>query len=111
LLFPSQHAYLEAPVDPDLQRMLVLNDRMRFARKATDQVAGRACTVWEVGDPGDGASACITDDGVLLRGEGGKGKSRRLLVATSVQYGAQPGSLFAPPADYHRIAPSFRLKP
>ncbi len=103
LLFPDSKAYLDVPFDPRMQRLLMLNDSMDFTREGTATVAGVPCVEWQIRTGSETARGCITEDGVVLEGEAGSGKSHTLLRASKVVYGAQPPSLFAPPADWHKI--------
>jgi hypothetical protein len=103
LLFPDRKAYLDVPFDPRIQRLLMLNDSMGFTREGTATVAGVPCVEWQIRNGSETARGCITEDGVVLEGEAGSGKSHTLLRASKVVYGAQPPSLFAPPPDWHKI--------
>ena len=70
-----------------------------FVRGDAGMVAGLRCTNWRAQSARGSGTACLTDDGVLLRGTGldrnGHGGT---IEATSVTYGAQPPALFQPPA-------------
>lgn len=69
-------------------------------RGATDEVAGLACTDWDMTDAaGEVARVCLTDDGVLLRARAG---GRTLLSAETVVTGPLDAALFQVPADYAR---------
>jgi hypothetical protein len=71
-------------------------------RRGTDEVAGLACTEWDMMDAaGEAARLCLTDDGVLLRA-GADG--RTLLSAETVVSGPLDAGLFQVPADYTRRA-------
>jgi hypothetical protein len=103
MVMEQQHAYREIPTDPARANTFLLNDKMGFARKGTDTVADQTCTVWEVRrDKGTG-SACITDDGVLLRGDSDMGQGSSHMVATKVSYGTLADSVFQPPPDYQKM--------
>lgn len=83
--------------------------RRRFAepgagarRVGRDRVAGHECAVWEMRSPrhGDGV-ACITEDGVMLRGTFRDEQGRTsTMEASELRYGPVPASAFAPPAGY-----------
>ena len=67
-------------------------------RHGTDEVAGLACTDWDMTDAaGEVARLCLTDDGVLLRARAG---GRTLLSAETVVTGPLDADLFHVPADY-----------
>lgn len=98
-----EKAYFQVPFDPDQERG-ALPPGTKFTRMGTDTVAGLPCTIWRAQIDSSTSSACITSDGVMLRSEqpGPEGAVERL-VATSVEYGPPPDSLFQPPAGYTRV--------
>ncbi len=103
MVMDAQHSYIEMPFDPARAGPFAMRENMKFARKGTDTVAGIKCTVWETqGDQGTG-TACITDDGVLLRGESNGPNGHALMTATSVSYASLPDSVFQPPAGYQKM--------
>jgi len=103
MVMVQQHAYREIPTDPTRANTFLLNDKMGFTRKGTDTVAGQACTVWEVRrDKGTG-TACITDDGVLLRGDSDTGQGTSHITATKVSYETLADSVFQPPPGYQKM--------
>ena len=85
------------------QQDFVLNDRMRFARRGTDTVAGLRCTVWDVTQGAERSTACISAEGVILRLLGREaGGGRNTMEATSVEFEMQPDSAFVPPPEFLR---------
>ncbi|HYG91076.1 MAG TPA: hypothetical protein VD978_33020 [Azospirillum sp.] len=78
------------------------------ARKTgTDRVAGHACNVWSYTDPATKATdtACITDDGILLRSTATvDGKRTTVLEAISLDRKTQAAALFTVPTDYQRVS-------
>ena len=67
-------------------------------RGGTDEVAGLACTDWDMADAaGEVARLCLTDDGVLLRARAG---GRTLLSAETVVTGPLDADLFQVPANF-----------
>ena len=97
-------SYFDIPFNDRTGAGLLLDDRMRFTRGGTDRVAGLACTKWDIVSDKTTARLCITDDGVILAGEGRdtqRGAGR--MTATAVSYAALPASLFTPPAGFHHI--------
>ena len=104
LVLPAASAYIPMPMRGPEMALLSGDPGLRFTASGSDRVAGLRCTVWRIADPQAGGrrgSACITADGVLLRGNDGRGG--RSVVATSVQYGRQPAALVAVPQGFHRI--------
>lgn len=77
----------------------------RFTRTGTAAYAGLPCTAWRYEDAKQAGDACITADGVLLRGvrthEGRTGG----LEATAVAYGPQDPARFRRPEGYQVVRP------
>lgn len=96
---PQSRTFIELPFDPSSAQQFMLNDQMDFARRGTDQVAGFACTVWDVRSERGTGRLCVTEDGVMLRGSNGQG----VMEATTLQYGPQADELFTPPPWYRRV--------
>jgi hypothetical protein len=94
---------MEMPFDPARAGPFAMRENMKFARKGTDTVAGTKCTVWEVTNDQGGGTACITDDGVLLRGESSGPNGEVLMTATAVSYAPLSSSVFQPPAGYQKM--------
>jgi hypothetical protein len=101
ILLPFLRAYSEihiARFDPEV----TLLHGAVFRRAARARLAGRACTEWRASSAQGEVTACITGDGVILRGnavsarEGALGSVRALRVAD----GAPPGTAFEVPAGF-----------
>lgn len=77
-------------------------DEARAKRTGTDKIAGESCAVWEIAaeDSGAPANACVTRDGILLRAVSG---GRTVMLAKSIERGAQDPALFAPPGGYEVV--------
>ena len=74
----------------------------RFERHGERHLAGLACTDWTAISPKGHASACITQDGVILAGMASDASGDLGTVrATTVAYGALPPVLFRLPDGYH----------
>jgi hypothetical protein len=101
MVMPQDRRFMEMPANDAFARGFVLNESMTFVKKGGETVAGLKCTLWEVTSREGAGSACITDDGVLLRGRGNDGKAG--IEATAVKYGPQPAALFKPPAGFSKI--------
>jgi hypothetical protein len=101
MVMPQDRRFMEMPVNDAFARGFVLNEGMTFVKRGTETVAGLKCTLWEVTSREGAGSACVTDDGVLLRGRGNDGKGG--IEATAVRYGPQPAALFRPPADFTKL--------
>lgn len=79
----------------------------RYTRGGTDTVAGQRCTVWRFEDADTRGTACLTQDGVMLRGNGerriGSEAQTGRLEATAVSYGPLETARFSVPAGYQSI--------
>jgi hypothetical protein len=80
-------------------------DRMRdarFERRGRARVAGLGCTEWSAISADGTAQACITEDGVILRGTASdRHGAIGSVLASAVQYGPLPEVLFRRPEDFH----------
>jgi hypothetical protein len=105
IVMDRQRSVMAMPFDPDHLTGFLLSESAHYTRGATATVAGLTCTTWTVDTQQGKGTACVTDDGVILRaraagqsptGESGTG----VMEATAVHYGPQPESVFAVPAGY-----------
>ena len=81
----------------------------KFARQASQTIAGLACTDWQTLDAaGVPAVICLTADGVMLRASR---DGQILLLATRVSYAPQEADAFDMPAGYRHITPPQQPKP
>lgn len=79
-------------------------ENARFTRAGTDKVAGHDCTVWRYQGPAQSGEACITADGVMLRGAGAaRGAGDGRMEATRVVYAPQDPGLFRRPQGYQSM--------
>ena len=103
-MMPQSLSYAEMPLDFNSMADILPNPKMQFAKRGTDQVAGLACTLWDLQSTQIKGQACITDDGVILYGAGEEdARGGGAIRARVVQYGPQPDSLFTPPEGYKMI--------
>lgn len=97
-------SYMEMPLNGKTGADLLLNDRMKFVRGGTEKVAGLPCTVWNVTSGQTTAQLCITEDGVILRGEGGDSRNGRgKLMAKTVSFADQKRASFSVPPGLLRM--------
>ena len=102
MVVPEERMALDLPLAAG-QQDFVLNDRMRFVRRGTDAVAGLGCTVWDVTLAGERSTACVSEDGVMLRLVGRReGGGRSVMEASAVVFGPHADDLFRPPAEFER---------
>ena len=102
VVMPMQQIYVDMPPGPGMSPMLDA-EGATFIRKGTDTVAGMKCTVYDMTNANRASTVCLTDDGVLLRGRGGDGKSSQTMEAVRVTYGVQPPALFMPPSNFQKM--------
>ncbi len=105
MVMPAQKAYAEVAFDRDHAPGLHIPANATVERGGNDSVAGVGCTIWAMRGPEGGGTACITDDGLLLRVRGSQPGQAAALEAVSVTYGPQPASLFALPGGLRQVAP------
>jgi hypothetical protein len=105
MVMPEDEMVMDMPMNrPGTSSpMMEPGPNARFTREGTDRVAGQNCTVWRYQDGADTGRSCITDDGVMLRGEGRSGGHQGKIEAVEVSYAAQDASRFRPPANYQTM--------
>jgi len=74
-----------------------------YRRTGTDTVAGLACTVWSYQDRGNNGTACVTNEGVMLRAQGASQGQSGGLEATQVTFGTQDPARFQRPQGYQTM--------
>ena len=77
----------------------------RFTRAGAAAYAGLPCTVWRYEDEKQAGEACITADGVMLRGVGTQDGRTGGVEATRVAYGPQDPARFRRPEGYRVVQP------
>ncbi|MEO8715778.1 MAG: DUF4412 domain-containing protein [Acetobacteraceae bacterium] len=80
---------------------LFLDPDLTYTRIGEEKFAGLACTNWAVESPQQAGSACVTDDGVVLKATRGGAKPAEM-DAIAIKYGAPPATAFDIPSDYTR---------
>lgn len=98
MVMTERQTYIEAPTAGAEQHSPDLDPTARFTRQGTDTVAGLRCTVWEYANDHMSGSACVTDDGVLLRSRDSTGQHG--LEAAEVSYVSRPDADFHPPPGF-----------
>jgi hypothetical protein len=102
MIMMDKHLYMQMPYDQK-RIMNFEGDDDTFTRKGTATVAGLACTVYDVQGPQHSGTACLTDDGVLLKGDSQSQQRHGTIEATAVDYGTQPEEAFQPPAGFQKM--------
>jgi hypothetical protein len=107
LVLPQPKLVLELPPGGGITDGFLLGPGLHFVRTGTDHVLGRACTLYDVTADRERAHGrvCLTEDGLLLRGEGaGRDGRSAVIEATEIRQGPQPVGLFSPPDTYRMMA-------
>ena len=104
LVMPHQRVVMAIPLSATPVSEFLPDSNAAFTRGGSDTVAGYRCTIWTLRNARGTASACITEDGVVLRANGrandGEGGT---VLASAVRYAPQPRALFVPPPDLPRL--------
>lgn len=110
LVSPHKGLVFVVPADGFLRRDLGPGSGLRFQRDGHRRIAGIGCTFWRVEGPDGVGDACVTQDGVVLEGEGHgtrPGDQGQVpaghLIATGLLYGPLSPALFAPPAGLQEV--------
>jgi hypothetical protein len=94
----ERRVYTDMPTEGGEQRSPDLDPTARYVRHGTETIAGLACTAWDYTARQSTGSACVTDDGVLLRLQ--DSANPHGLEATEVSFATQPDADFRPPPDF-----------
>lgn len=103
ILLPLLRAYAELRIGRYDPEQTVLRGAT-FTRAGARMLTGRRCMEWRAVSRDGQAAACITPDGVILRGEASSGRKGALgsIEARRVVYGPLAPGLFHIPADFRR---------
>ena len=103
IMLPLLRMYAELPVGRyDPERTVLRGATYTSVGEA--RVAGLGCMQWRAVSAEGEARACITDHGVILRGEARSARRGALgaIVARRVVFGVLPAETFEVPADYQK---------
>jgi hypothetical protein len=96
-LTPGAGPGSDVPISP-------IDDDATLTRVGSDRVAGLACTVYRVAKQGrPRGTACVTEHGIMLRGEFEEDGRRGRMEATRVSLDPQPADRFQVPAGYQTL--------
>ncbi len=101
-IHPETKTYSERPIGNATNPGAFLKADMNFTRVGTAVVAFATCTDWRVQEPGvndEQDTACVTDDGIVLRILSSK-PNVSTMTATAIRYGTPPEGVFDPPAGF-----------
>ena len=101
VVMDSMRMVTPSPLKPEEStRYLRMAETARLTRAGTASQAGERCTNYRWEEGGQRGTACITADGVLLRGVNERGEG---VEATRVAYGRQDPARFRVPEGYRRV--------
>jgi hypothetical protein len=100
--YPESKTFTEVPAG-DVNPGSLLGADAVVSRQGRAEVARVPCTEWRIESPEKdaGNTACITDDGILLRLVSSK-PSVASLLTTNINYSTAPDSIFVPPQGFLR---------
>ena len=105
VMVPLLRAYTSLSVARYDPERTVLRDA-RFERVGQEQLSTGRCTDWIARSASGTASACITEGGVILKGDVTNRHGRvGSVLATAVAYAPLPPWTWAIPADWHDLGP------
>lgn len=102
MVMTDKHMFMEMPYDAR-QTMNFSPENAHFTRRGTATVAGLTCTEYDVQSQQHNGTVCLTSDGVMLRAVSTDPQHNGSMEATSVAYGPQPDSVFAPPPGFQKM--------
>ncbi|WP_426959995.1 hypothetical protein [Muricoccus radiodurans] len=85
----------------DVAKALRMAEGARMTRTGNATYAGQACTNWRFENGNDRGTACLTDDGVMLRAANDAGQG---MEATRVEYARQDPARFRVPEGYRTMS-------
>jgi hypothetical protein len=104
ILLPMLKMFTTVPLGQDDPEAMLQN--AQYERHGREMLAGRSCTDWTADSERGHASACITEDGVILRADAQNHHGEiGSVLASTVQYGRLPPSLFDRPAGFSDAGP------
>jgi hypothetical protein len=102
MVMEAQRMIMDVPT-AQAQQMQAIPENATFARSGTATVAGHRCTIWTMRSPEGQGTACITDDGVMLRTEGTIGGRSGGMEATQLSLAPIDPARFRRPEGYQTM--------
>ena len=101
ILLPMLRAYSAVKIGKFDPERTVLRGA-HFSRAGHSRIAGHDCVLWHAESSEGTADACITDDGVIMRGSASSGRRGTMgqITALRVVYGPLPEADFVVPPDF-----------
>ena len=111
LISMKERRYVQLRPMHGLHNPFFLGLGMTYHAGDMKQIAGVSCREWAIESPHGKATACVTEDGVILAEDGvdADGLTGHL-EAVSVRYEDIPADRFQPPADFQKFNPFAKLK-
>ncbi|AQS87417.1 hypothetical protein AA101099_2990 [Neoasaia chiangmaiensis NBRC 101099] len=104
LIMNKQRMYMQFSPQHGLRNPFLLDLSMHYTPAGQGNVAGLVCDKWTIATTHGAATACVTQDGVILSEFGADADGAQgTLTAQNVQYGPIDPTLFQPPAGYEKI--------
>ncbi|MCC7427096.1 MAG: hypothetical protein IT557_09340 [Alphaproteobacteria bacterium] len=105
MVLPEQRMAMEVPMvegAPSAFDLSAILHGAEATRLDASTVVGHACTNYQLRFPdgSDPGTACISEEGLILRLEGKDGDKKVEIVATDLSFALQPGERFEVPAGY-----------
>ena len=101
VVMENMRTIIPNPGGQDMTRALRLAETARMTRADTGTYAGTRCTNWRWENEGQRGTACLTDDGLMLRAANEAGQG---MEAVQVQYGPQDPARFRLPQGYRQMS-------
>ncbi|QDH17268.1 hypothetical protein [Swingsia samuiensis] len=102
-----------AHIRPDhgLHNPFMLDLDMKYTPAGKATIANIACDQWNIETPHGKASACVTEDGIILAEKGVDADGAQgSIQAVNVSYADIPDVMFQAPAGFHEIVPRTKVK-
>jgi hypothetical protein len=102
MVMEAQRMVMDVPMGQAASHIQAFQNA-RFTRVGQDRVADTACTVWRYEGPSQNGTACITEDGVMLRSDTAAQGRQVRMEAIRIAYGPQPLARYQRPQGYQAM--------
>ncbi|CDG34341.1 MULTISPECIES: hypothetical protein [Acetobacteraceae] len=112
LVSMQERRYIQFRPMHGLHNTFLLSLDMTYHAGGMKQIAGVPCREWAIESPRGKATACVTEDGLILAEDGVDADGLQgHLQAVSVRYEDIPADRFQPPAGFQRVSPFLKGRP
>ncbi len=112
MVVPLERTALDLPWADGPQSLFLLDEKMRFTKKAEATVAGQRCTLWDTVLDRARSTVCVTADGIVLRSTSLDPLGRRNLIeAFAIRFDTLPDADFSVPGAFERLLSTPRETP